>query len=137
VVTLDELDRVLMGADAVVVTLPGTPATRGLLDARRLALLPTHAVLVNVGRGSVVDSTALANALDNGKLRGAVLDVADVEPLPPESVLWGRANVIISPHTAALTVDEDDRILALFIDNLDRFLTGRPLRNVVDSDAGY
>lgn len=94
-------------------------------------------MLVNVGRGSVVDSGALAAALDGKALRGAVLDVTDAEPLPPDSTLWGRANVIISPHTAALTRNEDDRITALFADNLTRLLTDQPLRNTVNLTAGY
>jgi glyoxylate/hydroxypyruvate reductase A len=137
VISLDALDRVLPAADAVVVTLPGTEQTRGLIGQRRLRLLPPHAVLVNVGRGSVVDSGALVRALDDGALRGAVLDVADIEPLPADSALWGRPNVIISPHTAALTIDEDDRLTALFADNLTRLLTDQPLRNTVNLAAGY
>lgn len=136
-VGLDDLDDLLPQVDAVVSTLPGTPATRGLLDAGRLALLPPHAIVVNVGRGSVVDSGALVAALDAGRLRGAALDVTDVEPLPAGSPLWGRPDVVLSPHTAALTVEEDRRIIALFADNLARFLTGRPLRNLVDPAHGY
>jgi phosphoglycerate dehydrogenase-like enzyme len=137
VVRLADLDELLPRADAVVVTLPGTAETRGLLGAARLALLPPHAVVVNVGRGSVIDSAALAAALDAGALRGALLDVADEEPLPATSPLWARPNVVISPHTAALTVDEDDRIVALFADNLQRMMSGQPMRNVVDTTAGY
>ena len=134
---LDDLDQALPGSDAVIVTLPGTPATVGLLDAHRLAMLPPHAILVNVGRGTVVDHGALVAALDTGRLRGAVLDVTDPEPLPASSPLWRRDDVLISPHTAALRVDEDDRLVDLFADNLERWLTGRPLRNVVDLTAGY
>ena len=84
-----------------------------------------------------METAALTRALDAGRLRGAVLDVAEVEPLPADSTLWHRPNVIVSPHTAALTVTEDDRLTALFADNLVRFLEGRPLRNVVDPAAGY
>jgi glyoxylate/hydroxypyruvate reductase len=120
-----------------VKTLPGTEHTRHLLNGRRLSSLPPHAIVVNVGRGSAIDTAALVDALDAGALRGAVLDVTDVEPLPAESALWGRPNVIISPHTAALTVAEDERIVALFADNLASFLASRPLRNLVDHDAGY
>ena len=137
IIGLDDLDQALPAADAVVVTLPGTPQTRGLLDRDRLARLPAHAIVVNVGRGSVLDTGALIGALDAGALRGAALDVTDVEPLPAASALWGRANVIISPHTAALTRDEDARIVALFAENLTRFLAGEPLRNRVDLTAGY
>jgi phosphoglycerate dehydrogenase-like enzyme len=120
-----------------VLTLPGTEHTRHLFDERRLSLLEAHAVLVNVGRGSVLDTGALIGALDARALRGAVLDVTDIEPLPAESALWGRPNVIISPHTAALTTDEDARILALFADNLRSFLAAEPLRNTIDLAAGY
>jgi glyoxylate/hydroxypyruvate reductase A len=137
VVALDSLAEILPDADSVIVTLPGTAHTRGLFDTSLLARLPAHATLVNVGRGSVVDTSALIAALDAGALRGAVLDVADTEPLPPSSPLWHRPNVIISPHTAAMTVDEDDRLTALFADNLSRLLDGRPLRNVVDITTGY
>ena len=137
VIGLSDLDTALPSADAVVVTLPGTQDTRGLLDRRRLAALPAHAIVVNVGRGSVLDSEALAGALDAGALRGAALDVTDIEPLPSTSTLWGRTNVIISPHTAALTRDEDARIVALFAENLSRFLAGESLRNRVDPAAGY
>jgi glyoxylate/hydroxypyruvate reductase A len=137
VVGLDDLDGILPSADAVVLTLPGTEHTRHLFDEERLALLAAHAVLVNVGRGSVLDTGALIGALDAGALRGAVLDVTDVEPLPAGSALWGRPNVIISPHTAALTTDEDARIIALFADNLRSFLAAEPLRNTIDLAAGY
>jgi phosphoglycerate dehydrogenase-like enzyme len=85
----------------------------------------------------VINTAALVAALDAGALRGAVLDVADVEPLPTSSPLWNRPNVIISPHTAAMTLDEDDRLTALFADNLGRLLDGRPLRNLVDITTGY
>lgn len=137
VLALSELADALPTVDVLVNTLPGTPATRGLLDAGMLMRLPTHAVVVNVGRGAVLDSAALIGALDSGRLRAAVLDVADVEPLPADCPLWGRPDVLISPHTAALTVDEDERIVELFCDNLARFVRGEPLRNVVDLATGY
>jgi phosphoglycerate dehydrogenase-like enzyme len=137
IVGLDDLDKVLPSCDSVVVALPGTPDTQHLLDAPRLGLLGPHAVVVNVGRGSVVDSDALLAALEAGRLRGAVLDVTDPEPLPSSSPLWRRPDVVISPHTAALTVDEDARLAALFADNLQRWLASRPLLNVVDLNAGY
>jgi len=121
----------------VVLALPGTTQTRGLINAERLRRLPDHAVVVNVGRGSVIDTRALVAALDEGRLRGAVLDVIDVEPLPTDSPLWARPNVILSPHTAALTVDEDHRIVDLFGSNLRRFVKGEPLRNLVEVDRGY
>jgi hypothetical protein len=113
VVPLSAVDDVLPTVDAVISCLPGTAETTGFLDARRIALLPEHAVLINVGRGSVVDTPALAAALVERRLRGAVLDVFDTEPLPAGSPLWAIPNLIMSPHTAALAVDEDDRIVGV------------------------
>jgi glyoxylate/hydroxypyruvate reductase len=136
-ISIDQLDDVLPRCDAVVLALPGTAETREFFGAERLGLLPEHAVVVNVGRGSVIETAALVAALDAGCLRGAALDVTDVEPLPQDSPLWGRRNVILSPHTAALTVDEDDRIVELFGKNLRRFLTGEPLLNLVEVNRGY
>lgn len=124
-------------ADALVVTTPLTSETRGLVDARVLDALPARAVVVNVGRGAVLDEAALAERLADGRLAGAALDVFATEPLPPESPLWGLPNVLIAPHAAALTPHEDERAVAIFIDNLGRRLAGRPLRNVVDPDALY
>lgn len=136
-VPLDQLDDLLPRCDSVVLALPGTTETRGFLGADRLSRLPAHATVVNVGRGSVLDTAALVAALDAGRLRGAALDVTDEEPLPADSPLWGRPNVILSPHTAALTVDEDDRIVALFGRNLRRFVAGEPLLNLVEVERGY
>ena len=136
-VSVADLDAVLPRCDAVVVALPATRDTVGLFDAARLGRLPAHAVLVNVGRGTVVDTPALIAALDSGRLRGAVVDVTDPEPLPEDSPLWDRANVIVSPHTAAVTDLEDDRIVGLFGGNLERFVSGRPLQNLVAVQRGY
>jgi len=136
-ISLAELDGVLPACDAVVLALPGTTHTQGLIGVERLRLLPEHAVVVNVGRGSVIDTDALVAALDEGRLRGVALDVTDVEPLPSDSPLWARPNVILSPHTAALTVDEDDRIVDLFGSNLRRFVRGEQLHNLVALDRGY
>jgi glyoxylate/hydroxypyruvate reductase len=133
----DAVEAELAGADAVVSCLPGTGSTRGWLDARRLALLPARAVVVNVGRGTVVDTGALLAALEVGRLRGAVLDVTDPEPLPADHPLWDRTDVVISPHTAALAVDEDDSVVELFAANLVRHLRGEPLVNTVSADRGY
>jgi phosphoglycerate dehydrogenase-like enzyme len=90
-----------------------------------------------VGRGRVVDEEALIRALRAGKLRGAALDVFATEPLPPESPLWELPNVIISPHTAALSVRENERIVELFAENLRRYLAGQPLHNRVDPTHFY
>lgn len=138
VVAQDALDGELAGADVVVLAAPSTPETDGLLDARRLALLPAGAIVVNVGRGALVDEPALAAALADGRLRGAVLDVAAREPLPPESPLWALPNVLLTPHVSPTSPGRFwGRMLDLFIDNWDRYRRGAPLRNVVDAGAGY
>jgi phosphoglycerate dehydrogenase-like enzyme len=133
----DRLRELLPRADALVVTLPITAATRRLIDGEALSLLPSHAVLVNVGRGAVVDEEALVDALRAGRLAGAALDVFAVEPLPTESSLWGLPNVLIAPHTAGQSVHDDERLVELFCDNLRRYLRGEPLRNRVDPEHYY
>lgn len=132
VVGLDDLHDVARGADALVVTLPGSSATQGLVDGSVLGALRTGATVVNVGRGSVIDEPALVDALSSGQVGFAALDVTDVEPLPSESPLWTLPNVLLSPHTAALSPHEDRRIADLTADNAGRLLDGRPLRNLVD-----
>lgn len=124
-------------ADAVVCTLPATEQTIGLVSRDILAALPPHCVFVNVGRGTVVDEDALTEALTSGKLAGAALDVFATEPLPEDSPLWALDNVIIAPHTAALSTEENRRIVSLFIENLRRYLLGKPLRNLVDTEHFY
>ena len=123
--------------DAMLVTLPITDLTGGLISAVVIAALPTHAVLINVGRGAVVDESALIDALRGGKIAGAVLDVFATEPLRAQSPLWDMANVIVSPHTAALSVRENERIVDLFCDNLERLVAERPLRNLVNLREFY
>ena len=100
-------------AHAVVVTLPLTDQTAGMLDTAAISRVRTDAVLVNVGRGGVVDEAALVDGLDRGLLAGAVLDVFAAEPVPADSRLWSMPNVLISPHTAALLLRENDRIVEL------------------------
>lgn len=124
-------------ADDMVVTLPSTPATRGLVDGEILAALGPRGVFVNVGRGEVVDEAALIERLRDGTLSGAALDVFAREPLPAESPLWTLPNVIVSPHAAALVPAEAERVLQLFVDNLRRYLDGEQLRNAVDPAASY
>lgn len=133
----DELNDLVGDADAVVVTLPLTDETRGLVSRETFARMREGAIFVNVGRGGVVDEDALVGALRSGKLRGAALDVFAEEPLPESSPLWSLENVILSPHTAALSVRENERIVELFCENLRRYLEGRPLRSRVRTDAWY
>jgi len=133
----DGIDGELPRTDYVVVAAPGTSETRHLMDARRLSLLPPGAVLINIGRGSIVDERAMIHALQTGRLRGAALDVFEEEPLSPDSPLWSMPNVLISPHSASTVARENERIVDVFIENLSRYLHGRPLINRYDYDRGY
>ena len=133
----DRLAELAARADDLVVTLPLTDATRGLVDAAALRALRPGAVVVNVGRGAVIDEAALAEALRDGHLAGACLDVFTEEPLPAQSPLWELENVIVAPHSAARTDDEDARAVALFAENLRRRVEAQPLRNVVDPTRLY
>jgi phosphoglycerate dehydrogenase-like enzyme len=135
--TTDELDQVLAGTEVLVLACPLTDETRGLISASRLAVLPADAIVVNIARGQVVDEPALISALASGRLRGAVLDVFETEPLPVESPLWKLPNVLVSPHSASTAAQENDALTELFVDNLGRYLAGQPLRNVYDHDRGY
>jgi phosphoglycerate dehydrogenase-like enzyme len=130
-------DRLEFAADLdyLVSVMPDTSETRCLVDSRLLAALPPRAVFVNPGRGSVVDEEALAAALQTGRLAGAVLDVFSEEPLPPDHVLWRTPNVVITSHTAALSVPED--IAPVFIRNYRRLIAGEALEYQVDFEAGY
>jgi phosphoglycerate dehydrogenase-like enzyme len=132
-----ELDELLPRADSVVITLPLTTETRGLIDRRRIGLLKPGAILVNLGRGPVLDEDALIDALRSGRVRGAALEVFATEPLPPDSPLWELDNVILSPHTAAQSIRENERIVELFADNLRRYLAGEELRSRIRTDLFY
>jgi phosphoglycerate dehydrogenase-like enzyme len=129
------LPRALAAADWVVLTLPLTAATRGLIGARALAAMRPSAWLLNVGRGAVVDERALLQALGERKIAGAVLDVFEAEPLPPGHPLWRLDNVVVTPHVSGPSTPEE--LSPIFNDNLARFLAGRPLRHVVDRAKGY
>jgi phosphoglycerate dehydrogenase-like enzyme len=131
------LDAVLPETDILVIAAPDTPETANLIDRRRLFLLPKHAVVVNVGRGSLIDEQAMIELLQTDRLRGAGLDVFAKEPLPPDSPLWAMPNVIVSPHSASTVQQENDRLVDLFIENLHRYLDGRPLVNVFDHARRY
>lgn len=131
------LDAVLGWADFVVLAVPYTAETDGLIGRRELGLMRPEAYLINVARGSVVDEEALADALGRGGLAGAALDVFATEPLPAGSPLWRLPNVILTPHVAGATPHYLERALELFVENLRRYLAGRRLRNLVDSQLGY
>lgn len=133
----DALGQLLEASDYLVVTVPDTPETRGLLSRERLAQLRPGAVLVNVARGSVVDEEALAEALRSGRLRGAGLDVFEREPLPAESPLWELPNVLLTPHVSPVTPGFWQRETELMVENIRRYLAGEPLLNSVDKRQGY
>lgn len=133
----DALDHVLAQADFVIIATPLTPSTRGLFDAARLKLMKPDAYLINVGRGPVVDESALAEALRNRIIAGAALDVFAKEPLPRDSPLWDLDNLLITPHTAAVTEKLWERHYELIRDNLRRYLSGESLLGVVDKHRGY
>lgn len=131
------LGDLLPVAHAVVVTLPLTEDTRSMIDAAAIARMRKGAVLVNVGRGGTVEEPALVDALSEGRLAGAALDVFATEPLPSDSALWDLANVLISPHTAGLSVRENERIVDLFTENLRRYLAGDELISRIDPTLLY
>jgi len=124
-------------ADAIVLALPGTEQTRGMLSAEVLAAVKPGITVVNVGRGTTVDEDALVAALRDGRVGLAVLDVAAVEPLPEESPLWELPNVVLAPHAAALSPHEPRLIAELFAENARRLLDGEPLLNVVNTREFY
>ena len=133
----EALGELVGAADAIVVTLPLTEETRGLIDRETIARMRDGTILVNVGRGAVIDEDAMIEALRSGKLGGAALDVFAKEPLPPESPLWELENVIVSPHTAALSWHENERIAELFAENLRRYLRGDELLSRVRTSVYY
>ena len=128
-----ELPDLLPDADMVVLTLPLTSSTEGLVDAEFLARLPDHAILVNVARGRIVDTDALLAELESGRLR-AGLDVVEPEPLPEGHPLWRAPNLILTPHAAGNVARSGARAFALVADQLRRYLAGEPLENVVQGD---
>ena len=137
VVTAEALHRVLPDADALVVALALTDETRGIIDARRLRLLPEHAWVVNVARGEHVVTDDLVGALRDGTIGGAALDVTDPEPLPEGHPLWGFDNVLITPHTANTKAMGRALLRQRVVDNVRRFGAGEPLLGPVDPDLGY
>ncbi|WP_433336960.1 D-2-hydroxyacid dehydrogenase [Spirillospora sp. CA-294931] len=132
-----DLHALLPEADYVVLAAPLTDVTRGMIDGPALARMRPGARLINVGRGPLVVQDDLTAALKAGEIAGAALDVFVDEPLPPSSPLWDLPNVIVSPHMSGDVIGWRDELMALFTDNLDRFVSGRPLRNVVDKRLGY
>ncbi len=133
----DNLPEFLEDADCIAVCAPLTPATRGMLGRTEIAAMAPGVLLADVSRGGILDQTALAEALASGHVAGAALDVFETEPLPTDSPLWGINNLIISPHCSSVYDGWEDASFDLFLDNLDRWIAGSPLRNVVDPERGY
>lgn len=133
-----QLDRLLPKADFVVLAVPLTPETRKLLDQRRLDLMKPSAGVINISRAPIADYAALADKLRRNELAGAILDVADPEPLPPDSPLWETPSLIVTPH---ISCDDGDHYVDISLDlwfaNLARFLQNKPLKNRVDPRRGY
>lgn len=123
--------------DFLVVTVPYTDATHHMIDKNVLGRMKKSAVLINVARGGVIDEAALINVLKNGKIAGAGLDVFEEEPLPSSSPLWKLDNVLISPHVSGNTSRYHEKVAMLFAENLQRYITGKRLLNLVDRDHGY
>ena len=132
-----ELHAMLREADFLVLAAPHTPETEGIIGEAELAVMKPTAVLINIGRGALVDEDALIRALQQKRLAGAALDVLREEPPPQDSPLWDMPNVIISPHSASTVTQENARITEIFCDNLRRYLSGQPLRNVLDKQKLY
>ena len=136
---LEDLDSLLPQADVVAITLPGTDATRGLMSRERLAKMKEGAVLLNVGRGFIVDTEALCDALERGHLSGAGVDVTDPEPLPHTHRQWNIPTAVVTPHISGFyhLRETHERIVGIFLENLRHFQAGEPLRNLVDFATGY
>lgn len=134
---LAELAAVVPHVDAVVLTLPGTAATHHAVGEEVLAAVRPGTILVNVGRGTAVDEDALIRALDDGRIGFAALDVVEREPLVTDSPLWDHPRVLLSPHTAALSADEDERIARRFAEDARRLIDGEALTSVVDTVEFY
>ena len=132
-----DLPHLLSESDYVVIAVPLTPESRGLIGEKELAAMKPSARIVNIARGAVIDEQALIRALKDGRIAGAALDVFEEEPLPPDSELWSMENVLITPHISGGTPVYMERCVELFCENLRRYLADEPLRNAVDRERGY
>lgn len=136
---INRLEEILPSTEILVMALPGTAETAGVMDARRIAMLPANAVIVNVGRGNSLDQYAVRDALNEGRLAGAAIDVFLQEPIPQDDPLWGTKNLIITPHVAGnLTLRHTAlKNAAMFCEDLENYAAGRPLKHLVDRKRGY
>ncbi|MFM2125391.1 MAG: hypothetical protein RL328_1842 [Acidobacteriota bacterium] len=131
------LNDLIAASDYIMVAAPLTPETRGMVGAAQIAAMKSNAVVINVGRGAVIDEAALIEALENNRIKGAALDVFAVEPLPAGSPFYRLQNVLMSPHTADHVQDFVQLAVECFLENMQRFQAGQPLENLVDKRAGY
>ncbi len=134
---VEQRAEMMAQADYVVATAPLTPATHGLIGEKEIAAMKTSAVIMNVGRGPVIDEKALITALQENRIRGAALDVFDKEPLAADHPFWRLENVLLSPHCADHTPGWMEDAMEFFLENFQRFANGEPLKNIVDKEAGY
>ena len=132
-----DLPRILRESDFLIICLPGTPETIGLLGEEQIRQMKRGSYIVNVGRGGIVDETALVSALRDGRLAGAALDVFAREPLPPDSPLWSEPRLLMTAHVAGNSLLYEERATDLFLENLRHYLDGHDLLNVYDADRGY
>ena len=137
VYTPEQILEMIAVSDYIVAAAPLTPETRGMIGEAEFAAMKASAVVINLARGPVIDEAAMVQALSGRRIRGAVLDVFDTEPLPPDHPFYRLENVLLSPHTADHTVDWLERAMQFFLDNFARFQKGVPLHNLVDKKLGY
>ena len=139
VVPISDLDTVLPDAHVLVMSLPSTPETVGILSRARLELLPRDAFVINVGRGSAIDQDALIEALNTERIAGAALDVMVPEPLPQDHPLWDAKNLVLTPHVAGnMSLGYTcDKAVDMFCEDLARYAAGEPLAHLVDRTRGY
>ncbi|MDY3280986.1 D-2-hydroxyacid dehydrogenase [Dysosmobacter sp.] len=139
VLPISRLDEILPETKNLIMALPGTAETVGLLSPERIALLPADAYVINVGRGTAIHQEALMDALNGGRLAGAALDVMDPEPLPADHPLWNTKNLILTPHVSGnMTLGYTcDRNVEMFCEDLENYAAGRPLKQLVDRTRGY
>ena len=135
--TADRFHELLSESDVIAICAPSTRETRGMFDRAAFHAMRQHAMLINVTRGDIMDEEALMEALEQGQIGGAGLDVTPREPLPDDHPLWHMGNVIITPHTAGGSPERLDRSVNLFCQNLKKFLAGEPLQNIIDKHKGY
>ncbi len=133
----ERLNELMAASDYITAAAPLTPSTHHLIGAEALAAMKPTGVIINIGRGPVIDEAALVETLREGRIRGAALDVFETEPLPTGHPFFGLDNVLLSPHSADHTPGWEEASLRLFLDNFERFQKGEPLLNIVDKGAGY